>query len=141
MAIKIIILFYFIIIINKVYMNNFILTGHFSYIYSIIYLKDGKLASASEDKTIRIWDTTNGNLIMKLEGHLLGINSLTLLNNGYLASGSLDKTILIWDTTIGYLIGNLTGHSSWVTSLSALSDGCLISCICIYSKTFLCGMQ
>jgi WD40 repeat protein len=132
MAFKIIILF-FIIVINKVNMNNIILTGHFSYIYSIVYLKDGKLASASEDKTVRIWQSNTNNswnTINILNGHLDAVTCLAELDDSSLASGSSDGTIRIWNTSNGQTIKTLVGkkdHVGHILSLAVLKNGNLAS--------------
>lgn len=55
------------------------------------------IASASEDKTIRLWDL-NGNELKKLEGHTKRVMSVRFSSDGrYLVSGSQDKKIRLWD--------------------------------------------
>jgi WD40 repeat protein len=64
-------------------------------------LADGRLASASWDNTIRLWDVATGTEIVRLHGHQDGINALCVLADGRLASGSNDNTIRLWDSTTG----------------------------------------
>ena len=61
-------------------------------------LKNGYLASGSDDTTIKIWNT-DGSLITTLTGHTGQVKSLAALQNGWLASGSghPDYKIKIWD--------------------------------------------
>jgi WD40 repeat protein len=55
------------------------------------------IASASEDKTVRLWDL-EGNEIKKLEGHTKRVISVKFSRDGrYLVSGSQDKKIRLWD--------------------------------------------
>jgi WD40 repeat protein len=54
------------------------------------------LASASADKTIKIWNTETGKVIHTLYGHNNWITDLKILPDDTLASGSLNKTIKIW---------------------------------------------
>ena len=63
--------------------------------------RDGRLASGSSDKTIRLWDVAAGAEIARLEGHSGWVAALCMLSDGRLASGSGDKTIRLWDVTAG----------------------------------------
>ena len=59
------------------------------------------MASGSDDRTIRLWDTKTGQSIKVLNGHTSGVYSLTVLQDGTLAGGSGDGTIRLWDTRTG----------------------------------------
>ncbi len=86
------------------------LTGHANEITSLAILPNGNFASGSSDKTIIIWNTTDGSIIRKLTGHTDNVRSLAVLPNGDLASGSDDQTIIIWNTNDGSIKRKLTGH-------------------------------
>jgi WD40 repeat protein len=73
-----------------------VLNGHTQGVRSLVKLRNGSLASGSDDTTIRIWDI-NGRTLKILEGHTGGVSSLVLLPDGSLASGSYDRTIRRWD--------------------------------------------
>ncbi len=103
------------------------LQGHTNQVVSIVLLKNGYLASASEDKTIKIWNLKNYSLVRTLVGHSAGVWSLCVLSNDLLASGSNDKTIKIWDSTNGLLLNTLIGHKLAVRSLALLNNGYLAS--------------
>lgn len=72
-----------------------VLRGHTNTVRSLTVLSDGRLASGSADKTIRIWDITTGtsHVLEKQTGRVF---SLAILPDGRLASGSGDTTIRIW---------------------------------------------
>ena len=76
---------------------NETLTGHKSYVYSLISMENGKnIVSASFDGSIRIWSIGNGLVVKELTEHANRVYSLVLLRNGDIASASSDKTIKIW---------------------------------------------
>jgi WD40 repeat protein len=72
------------------------LYGHEFPSKALVVLRDGRLASGSEDETIRIWDTSTGQSLITLTGQNSPITSLAVLPNGHLASGS-DEGIRIWN--------------------------------------------
>lgn len=115
------------------------MSGHTGYISSLAVLNDGTLASASGDKTVKLWNTTSYTLIRTLSGHTSEIKCIVALPDGRLASGSYDKTLKIWNTTSGVAVLSLTQNTYYVTSLAVLKDGTLASggayTIIIYNYT------
>ncbi|MGH8000997.1 MAG: WD40 repeat domain-containing protein, partial [Brasilonema sp.] len=67
-------------------------------IHSIAFSPDGKtLASGATDKTIKIWQLSNGQELSILTGHSDHVSSVTFSPDGKtLASGSKDKTVRLW---------------------------------------------
>jgi WD40 repeat protein len=85
--------------------------GHEGFIQALIKLKPGHLASASRDKTVKIWNYERYleygvALLATLRGHRYTVSCLCLLPDGLLASGSEDKTIKIWNLTAIYSYPN-----------------------------------
>jgi hypothetical protein len=67
------------------------------------------VASASGDKTARLWDTATGTVRGTLEGHSDAVYSVTFSPDGQLvASASGDETVRLWDTVTGAVRGTLT---------------------------------
>ena len=60
---------------------------------------DGRLASSSWDRTIRIWDTASRQALLVLKGHTGdGIRWIQFSPDGRtLASASYDRTIKLWE--------------------------------------------
>jgi WD40 repeat protein len=105
----------------------FNLTEHIDYVTALIGLSDGYLASASRDKTIKIWDPASGTCLATLTGHIDYVNKLIELSDRRLVSASSDCTIKLWNPTSGTCVDTLREHAGSVTTLIELSDGRLAS--------------
>ena len=106
------------------------LPGHQKTISQIEYSPDGKLiASASWDRTIKLWHAQTGKLIDTLAGHENGINSIAFSPDSQtLISGSEDRTIKIWDIQDQpKQIKTLTGHADSIKAVEVSPDGKLIA--------------
>lgn len=81
------------------------LQGHSDTITRIAWSPDGKkLASASKDHAIRLWNTETGELVSILEGHTETVLDIAWAPDaGTLASVSSDDTIKLWNTNTGRL--------------------------------------
>ena len=92
-------------------------------------LADGapRAISASNDKTLRVWDPLAGTCLRTLQGHTSFVYSVCALGDARLASGSYDKTVRVWDAATGACALTLQGHTNWVRSVCALGDGRLAS--------------
>ena len=99
--------------------------GHSGVMLAVAYSFDGKyIASASMDKTIKIWEVETGRLLRTLTGHTDHVYSVSYSPDGkYIASGSNDNTIKIWEVATGECIRTLTGHTSYVKSVMYSPDG------------------
>jgi WD40 repeat protein len=77
------------------------LRGHSGSIYGLAFTPEGKrLASASMDRTVKVWDVAQREELLTLVGHQGRVNSVAFSADGQrLVSAGHDKTARVWDAT------------------------------------------
>ncbi len=85
------------------------LKGHTKDITSIVYASDGNtIATASKDRTIKLWNTNTGENMNNIKGHTSDVTAISFSpDNSMLASGSDDGTSRIWNAETGQQIHKL----------------------------------
>jgi ribosome assembly protein 4 len=106
-----------------------VLTGHKQWITSLawepLHLAKGvcrRVASASKDGDVRIWDTITGQCVRSLSGHTASVTCLRWGGGGLLYTASQDRTIKVWRAQDGVLCRTLQGHGHWVNVLALNTD-------------------
>jgi WD40 repeat protein len=108
----------------------YICYGHSGRVTALDWSPDGtRLASTSYDKTVHMWDATNGNKLHTYKGHVAHVNALAWSpDSKFVATASDDGTVHIWDATTGSIRVSYAGHSGNVEALAWSPDGrCIAS--------------
>jgi len=105
------------------------LTGHKQWITCLawepLHLAKGisrRVASASKDGDVRVWDIVLGQCLRSMTGHTASVTCLRWGGGGLLYSASQDRTIKVWRASDGVLCRTLQGHGHWVNVLALNTD-------------------
>jgi hypothetical protein len=81
--------------------NQTTFRAHTGPVFSVCFSPDGtRLASASQDQTVKVWDAHKGQEVLTLQGHTLPVLSVCFSPDGTrLASASQDQTVKVWDAS------------------------------------------
>jgi hypothetical protein len=103
--------------------------GHRGTVWSVDFSPDGQLiASSGEDRTVKLWQESDGRLLRTLAGHALNVWEVAFSSDGrHVASGSFDRTIRLWSTDSGRLEKTLTGHRQAVVGIAFSPVGGLLA--------------
>ena len=107
-------------------------SGHTDDVISLAFRPNSyRLASASRDNTVRIWDVGNNNNLQHvrtLRGHTDDVTSVAWSPDGRtLASGSYDGTVRLWNPNNGINFAVLRGHTEHVYCVAWSPDGRILA--------------
>ena len=87
---------------------------------SLCALRDGRVAAASDDGTVNLWNLRTHTKEASLAGHVGPVLTVCALPDGRLLTGGEDRLIKVWDIAEETCVATLNGHTEAVTSLCVL---------------------
>ncbi|OSD00766.1 YVTN repeat-like/Quino protein amine dehydrogenase [Trametes coccinea BRFM310] len=102
-----------------------VLRGHRGMVFSASFSHDGgRIVTASDDCSCRIWSTENGLELVRLHEHAAPVWSACFSPDGkHVTSGSSDSTVLVCDSWTGERIMSLSSHHNMVNQVVYSPDG------------------
>ena len=106
-----------------------VMTGHTDYVTGCAWSPDGSLlATASRDRTVRVWDVRAGAQRIELAGHADAVTGCAWSQDGsLLATASRDRTVRVWEVPSGAQRTELSGHAGPVNACAWSPDGTLLA--------------
>jgi WD40 repeat protein len=104
-------------------------SGHAGAVLSVAWSPDGtRIASASADRTVQVWEVKSGNLLLTYNGHKSFVLSVAWSPDGTrIASASDDKTVQVWEVESGRPLLTYNRHAGSVWSVAWSPDGTRIA--------------
>ena len=107
------------------------LNYHKDTVKQIILLKDGRIGSSSNDKSIVIYDKEMNDIQLSINNLKSNVLNLMQSNEGYIFASLDSSSILIFSIISSnsfQLIQDIKGHDDRVTKIIQIKDGRFISC-------------
>ncbi|KAB8115752.1 hypothetical protein EE612_056459 [Oryza sativa] len=101
------------------------MTGHQKLVNHVYFSPDGQwLASASFDKSVKLWNGITGKFVAAFRGHVADVYQISWsADSRLLLSGSKDSTLKVWDIRTHKLKQDLPGHADEVYAVDWSPDG------------------
>ncbi|MBE2221012.1 MAG: NACHT domain-containing protein [Anaerolineae bacterium] len=101
------------------------LSGHDGPVTAVAFSPDGsRMATASSDNSIKLWDAVTGQNYLTLIGHENTVNDVVFTHDGsQVISGGQNGQIMLWDAGTGNRILTRTGDNGAVNAMALSPDG------------------
>lgn len=101
---------------------------HGDVVNAVVYSPDGnRLATASKDATVKVWDLGNGREIKTYRGSKDPVRALAWSKDGKWIASTAGNEIHIWDPDTGKLKTSLKGHEKPVSAVAFHPDGTVLA--------------
>ncbi|WP_437492471.1 TIR domain-containing protein [Sorangium sp. So ce1014] len=98
--------------------------GHADGVTACAVTPDGRrVLSASEDRTLKLWDLMTGRDLLSLVGHEHVVTTCAVAPDGKRAVSGSYRALKVWDLVTGKELLTLTGHSAWVRACAVTPNG------------------
>ena len=110
---------------GEIYQFSKSLEGHVDFVRSVAFNRESKLASASYDNTVRLWDVEEGKCIEVFRGHTHRLRAIAFSpDDKTIVSGGWDHRLKIWNIDEGNeSLRSLQGKTDWICSADISPDG------------------
>ncbi len=106
---------------------GYVTSGRAAAVTSVAFSMSGIMASACEDGTIRVFDSSGNSLWTSTsspDAHTTNVTGVAFSPDGsLLASASMDQTVKIWSTSTWTLVQTLGGNTNGATCVAFSPDG------------------
>ena len=93
-------------------------------INAVAWSPDGtRLASASSDNTVHVWDAHTGSLLHSYTGHSSSVLAVAWSPDGRRLASASSNTVHVWDAHRDPLLHSYAGHSDSVNAVAWSPDG------------------
>jgi WD40 repeat protein len=93
--------------------------------HAALFMADGTLVSAGDDRLVHVWDTAQGTELAHWSGHAAPIYVMAM-RGGTLATGAMDGEVRVWEASTG-TSKLLAKHAGPVRALAFTREGLLAS--------------